>query len=175
MVLDLEVRGGWRCGFIWSWRGGFVWGRGGFTAQEVLFWDSSGFFPPDPLLLTPSGDIVMTMIFVFLLLERGSSVSSSLYEAPISLCPHSLPPAIPVSQLGQKSRCPGCYQEERLVVILCLLVVVSLVLGCTGLAVTLSKCEQEGDGAWGAAKPGVRGDAEPGVLGGLGLKMDSSS
>ncbi|XP_077621841.1 C-type lectin domain family 17, member A isoform X2 [Crocuta crocuta] len=48
----------------------------------------------------------------------------------------------PVSQLGQKSRCPGCYQEERLVVILCLLVVVSLVLGCTGLAVTLSKYQE---------------------------------
>lgn len=58
-----------------------------------------------------------------------------------SLCPHSLPPATPGSQLSQKSRCPGCYQEERLVVFLCLLVVVSLLLSCTGLAVTLIKCE----------------------------------
>ncbi|EFB21921.1 hypothetical protein PANDA_020842 [Ailuropoda melanoleuca] len=49
-------------------------------------------------------------------------------------------PAItPVSQLSRKSMCPGCYQEERLVVYLCMLVVVSLVLGCTGLAVTLIK------------------------------------
>ncbi|XP_032739373.1 C-type lectin domain family 17, member A [Lontra canadensis] len=45
-------------------------------------------------------------------------------------------------KLSQKSRCPGCYQEERLVVYLCLLVVVSLVLGCTGLAVTLIKYQE---------------------------------
>ncbi|XP_025771594.1 C-type lectin domain family 17, member A [Puma concolor] len=52
------------------------------------------------------------------------------------------PPATPGSQLSQKSRCPGCYQEERLVVFLCLLVVVSLLLGCTGLAVTLIKYQE---------------------------------
>uniref|UniRef100_A0A7N5JU19 C-type lectin domain containing 17A n=1 Tax=Ailuropoda melanoleuca TaxID=9646 RepID=A0A7N5JU19_AILME len=52
-------------------------------------------------------------------------------------------PAItPVSQLSRKSMCPGCYQEERLVVYLCMLVVVSLVLGCTGLAVTLIKYQE---------------------------------
>ncbi|XP_049495990.1 C-type lectin domain family 17, member A isoform X1 [Panthera uncia] len=50
--------------------------------------------------------------------------------------------ATPGSQLSQKSRCPGCYQEERLVVFLCLLVVVSLLLGCTGLAVTLIKYQE---------------------------------
>ena len=33
-----------------------------------------------------------------------------------------------------------CYQE-RLLVYLCLLVVVSLLMGCTGLVVTLIKCE----------------------------------
>ncbi|XP_025718887.1 C-type lectin domain family 17, member A [Callorhinus ursinus] len=48
----------------------------------------------------------------------------------------------PVTHLSQKSRCPGCYQEERLVVYLCLLVVVSLLLGCTGLAVTLIKYQE---------------------------------
>ncbi|XP_045348229.1 C-type lectin domain family 17, member A isoform X1 [Leopardus geoffroyi] len=52
------------------------------------------------------------------------------------------PPATPGSQLSQKSRCPGCSQEERLVVFLCLLVVVSLLLGCTGLAVTLIKYQE---------------------------------
>ncbi|XP_041616718.1 C-type lectin domain family 17, member A isoform X1 [Vulpes lagopus] len=51
-------------------------------------------------------------------------------------------PSLATSQLSQKSRCPGCYQEERLVVYLCLLVVVSLLLGCTGLAVTLIKYQE---------------------------------
>ncbi|XP_036271937.1 C-type lectin domain family 17, member A [Pipistrellus kuhlii] len=45
----------------------------------------------------------------------------------------------PVPWVGQKSGGPGCYQEERWLVFLCLLVVVSLLLGCTGLAVTLIK------------------------------------
>lgn len=58
----------------------------------MLFWASSRFFPPDPLLLTPSGDTVMTMDLC-LLLERGSSVSSSLSEALIlvSLSPSLSP------------------------------------------------------------------------------------
>lgn len=51
------------------------------------------------------------------------------------------PPATPMPWLGQKPGALGCHQEERLMVYLCLLVVVSLLLGCTGLAVTLIKCE----------------------------------
>lgn len=69
------------------------------------------------------------------------SLPHSLKHQYWSLCPHPHPPVTPVSQLSRKSMCPGCYQEERLVVYLCMLVVVSLVLGCTGLAVTLIKCE----------------------------------
>ncbi|XP_059552641.1 C-type lectin domain family 17, member A isoform X2 [Myotis daubentonii] len=45
----------------------------------------------------------------------------------------------PVPWISQKSGGPGCFQEERWLVFLCLLVVVSLFLGCTGLAVTLIK------------------------------------
>ncbi|XP_054418064.1 C-type lectin domain family 17, member A [Pteronotus mesoamericanus] len=48
----------------------------------------------------------------------------------------------PVPWLSQKSGDPGCYQEERWVVFLCLLVVVSLFLACTGLAVTLIKYQE---------------------------------
>ncbi|KAK2506546.1 hypothetical protein MC885_015298 [Smutsia gigantea] len=42
----------------------------------------------------------------------------------------------------KKSEDPGCYQEERPMVCLCLLVVVSLLLGCTGLAVSLIKYQE---------------------------------
>uniref|UniRef100_G1PBI7 C-type lectin domain containing 17A n=1 Tax=Myotis lucifugus TaxID=59463 RepID=G1PBI7_MYOLU len=51
------------------------------------------------------------------------------------------PPQVttPVPWISQKSGGPGCFQEERRLVFLCLLVVVSLFLGCTGLAVTLIK------------------------------------
>ncbi|XP_019519670.1 PREDICTED: C-type lectin domain family 17, member A isoform X3 [Hipposideros armiger] len=45
----------------------------------------------------------------------------------------------PVPWLDQKSGGPGCHQEKRLMVSLCLLLVVSLLLSFTGLAVTLTK------------------------------------
>ncbi|XP_036158664.1 C-type lectin domain family 17, member A isoform X2 [Myotis myotis] len=48
----------------------------------------------------------------------------------------------PVPWISQKSGGPGCFQEERWLVFLCLLVVVSLFLGCTGLAVTLIKYQE---------------------------------
>ncbi|KAI5935533.1 C-type lectin domain family 17, member A isoform X1 [Manis javanica] len=48
----------------------------------------------------------------------------------------------PVPWLSQKAEGPGCYQEERLMVYLCLLVVVSLLLGCTGLVVSLIKYQE---------------------------------
>ncbi|XP_044608478.1 C-type lectin domain family 17, member A isoform X2 [Equus asinus] len=48
----------------------------------------------------------------------------------------------PMPWLGQKPGALGCHQEERLMVYLCLLVVVSLLLGCTGLAVTLIKYQE---------------------------------
>uniref|UniRef100_A0A8D1DSP0 C-type lectin domain containing 17A n=2 Tax=Sus scrofa TaxID=9823 RepID=A0A8D1DSP0_PIG len=48
----------------------------------------------------------------------------------------------PVPYLREKSGGPMCYQEGRLMVYLCLLVVVSLLLGCTGLAVTLIKYQK---------------------------------
>uniref|UniRef100_A0A8C0QX31 Uncharacterized protein n=1 Tax=Canis lupus dingo TaxID=286419 RepID=A0A8C0QX31_CANLU len=70
------------------------------------------------------------------------SLSHSLKHQYWFLCPRPHSPTIPASQLSQKSRCPGCYQEERLVAYLCLLVVVSLLLGCTGLAVTLIKYQE---------------------------------
>ncbi|XP_012498180.1 PREDICTED: C-type lectin domain family 17, member A [Propithecus coquereli] len=50
-------------------------------------------------------------------------------------------PATPVPWLSQKSASPGCCQE-RLVVCLCVLVVVSLLLGCLGLAVALIKYQE---------------------------------
>lgn len=40
---------------------GLYLGRGGPEAQYVLLWTSSGFFSPDTLLLTPSGDTVMAI------------------------------------------------------------------------------------------------------------------
>eukprot|EP00069_Balaena_mysticetus_P005539 bmy_04820T0 len=48
----------------------------------------------------------------------------------------------PVPWISQKSGGPRCYQEERLMVYVCLLVVVSLLMGCTGLAVTLIKYQE---------------------------------
>ncbi|XP_058381472.1 C-type lectin domain family 17, member A isoform X2 [Diceros bicornis minor] len=62
------------------------------------------------------------------------SLAISLSPAPAT--------ATPVPWLSQKSGGPGCHQEERLMVYLCLLVVVSLLLGCTGLAVTLIKYQE---------------------------------
>ena len=56
------------------------------------------------------------------------------------LCPRLHPAATPVPWISQKFGGPRCYQE-RLMVCLCLLVVVSLLMGCTGLVVTLIKCE----------------------------------
>ncbi|XP_007182141.2 C-type lectin domain family 17, member A [Balaenoptera acutorostrata] len=50
--------------------------------------------------------------------------------------------ATPVPWIRQKSRGPRCYQEERLMVYVCLLVVVSLLMGCTCLAVTLIKYQE---------------------------------
>ncbi|XP_047698356.1 C-type lectin domain family 17, member A isoform X2 [Prionailurus viverrinus] len=79
---------------------------------------------------------------------KGPDLTPVICTSPplgvIPECPPFQPSlaATPGSQLSQKSRCPGCYQEERLVVLLCLLVVVSLLLGCTGLAVTLIKYQE---------------------------------
>ncbi|XP_069347817.1 C-type lectin domain family 17, member A [Eulemur rufifrons] len=50
--------------------------------------------------------------------------------------------ATPVPWLSQKSASPGCCQEDRLVVYLCVLVAISLLLGCLGLAVTLIKYQE---------------------------------
>ncbi|KAM7140927.1 C-type lectin domain family 17, member A [Molossus nigricans] len=48
----------------------------------------------------------------------------------------------PVPWLSQNSGGPGCYLEERWLVFLCLLVLLSLFLGCTGLAITLIKYQE---------------------------------
>ncbi|XP_059775796.1 C-type lectin domain family 17, member A [Balaenoptera ricei] len=57
--------------------------------------------------------------------------------------PSQLPIATtPVPWISQKSGGPRCYQEERLMVYVCLLVVVSLLMGCTCLAVTLIKYQE---------------------------------
>nr|XP_015106719.1 C-type lectin domain family 17, member A [Vicugna pacos] len=48
----------------------------------------------------------------------------------------------PVPCLSQKSGGSRFFQEERLMVYLCLLVVVSLLMGCTGLVVTLIKYQE---------------------------------
>ncbi|XP_006100401.1 C-type lectin domain family 17, member A [Myotis lucifugus] len=67
-------------------------------------------------------------------------ILSAHSQAPVSVSQSSFsPPATPVPWISQKSGGPGCFQEERRLVFLCLLVVVSLFLGCTGLAVTLIK------------------------------------
>ncbi|XP_053442402.1 C-type lectin domain family 17, member A isoform X2 [Nycticebus coucang] len=50
--------------------------------------------------------------------------------------------ATPVPWLSQKSGSPGYCQEERLMVYLCVLVVVSLLLGCVSLTVTLIKYQE---------------------------------
>ncbi|XP_008156117.1 C-type lectin domain family 17, member A [Eptesicus fuscus] len=72
--------------------------------------------------------------------QASSRILSPHSQAPVldSLSSFS-PSATPVPWVSQKSGGPGCYQEERWLVFLCLLVVVSLFLGCTGLAVTLIK------------------------------------
>ncbi|XP_029773450.1 C-type lectin domain family 17, member A isoform X2 [Suricata suricatta] len=75
-------------------------------------------------------------------IRTSSLLGVNLEHPPFQPSLATLPPAPPVSQLSQKSRCPGCYQEERLVMFLSLLVVVSLLLGCTGLAVTLIKYQE---------------------------------
>ncbi|KAB0366865.1 hypothetical protein FD754_011021 [Muntiacus muntjak] len=60
---------------------------------------------------------------------------------PSCLCSHLHPPATPVPGISQKFGGLMCYQE-RLLVYLCLLVVVSLLMGCTGLVVTLIKYQE---------------------------------
>ncbi|XP_016075153.1 PREDICTED: C-type lectin domain family 17, member A [Miniopterus natalensis] len=73
--------------------------------------------------------------------QASSGVLSSFSQAPalVSVSP-SPPQATPVPWLSQKSGVPGCYQEEKRLVLLCLLLLVaSLFLGCTGLLVTLIK------------------------------------
>nr|XP_019601721.1 PREDICTED: C-type lectin domain family 17, member A isoform X1 [Rhinolophus sinicus] len=48
----------------------------------------------------------------------------------------------PVPWLSKKSWAPGCYQEKRLMASLCLLLALSVLLSCTGLAVTLAKYQE---------------------------------
>ncbi|KAF5929014.1 hypothetical protein HPG69_018193 [Diceros bicornis minor] len=69
-------------------------------------------------------------------------LSSDLEHPPFQPSLATPATATPVPWLSQKSGGPGCHQEERLMVYLCLLVVVSLLLGCTGLAVTLIKYQE---------------------------------
>ncbi|XP_032989427.1 C-type lectin domain family 17, member A isoform X2 [Rhinolophus ferrumequinum] len=48
----------------------------------------------------------------------------------------------PVPWLSQNSGAPACYQEKRLMASLCLLLALSVLLSCTGLAVTLAKYQE---------------------------------
>lgn len=108
-----------------------------------MLWASLAFSLRDILLLTPPGDIVMTIVICPPCSWRKAqgSIPHYLKHQHQSLCPHLFPPATPVPWISQKSGGLRCYQEERLMVYVCLLVVVSLLMGCTGLAVTLIKCE----------------------------------
>nr|XP_012613896.1 C-type lectin domain family 17, member A isoform X1 [Microcebus murinus] len=81
--------------------------------------------------------------------------------------------ATPVPWPGPRPARPGCCQEVRLVVPLCVLVVTSLLLGCLGLAVTLIKYQEVAEelktlafqhAAWRANVTGMAGLA--------GLKKD---
>ncbi|XP_006161116.1 C-type lectin domain family 17, member A isoform X2 [Tupaia chinensis] len=63
----------------------------------------------------------------------------------IDLEPPSSQPTLtstPVPWIGQKSGGPRCYQEERVMPYLCMLVVTSLLLSCIGLTVTLVKYQE---------------------------------
>ncbi|KAB0388402.1 hypothetical protein FD755_003358 [Muntiacus reevesi] len=93
--------------------------------------------PPLPCKLPKNTGLDVTPV-TSLTLQLGIEPMS---PALACLCSHLHPPATPVPGISQKFGGLMCYQE-RLLVYLCLLVVVSLLMGCTGLVVTLIKYQE---------------------------------